>query len=1736
MGIEKGQKNIDTEQKKVDMFDTKEDKKVSDKKTNVVFQRLDDFQKQIDKSKEPEEVKAKQLKGLGDLLATGNIENIERIDKELESKLVLFEAGLAQFKNSNLYQVKDSDTLGQIVQEKLHVSLTNNPQLLFAGIKALQDYRDGHGSSLKVSEDGAIAWDKGNSAPDVLGFGEYLDLGVLNGLSANNEGMDFYIERTSSEEFRKAVTSLRDKMNKSAGVEDVVDMANDDGRPRTPEEVQALMDSELMSDFAGIDTESMGFGKIESREDFKKMLDGMTTDEERKEFLDSLTKVLEDQETKENISEQQKLRLKQVELISHVSLGISELFQDSGGVVMKALRIRLGEEKTKEKAQEFTDRAKTFGEAASLKVIQEPDKSLEELFPDVVGMFRKTGEGVLRYLMDIPSIDFKDVANEADLNSQRANVMDFLASIGAYKTVETLGAEALKEEFDKVKEGISESKKSEITKEAEEKISDKSDEYKAQWKADGMNDAQIKQFIDLLKQEQVDKDLTAYGLLNNFNVDKLSPDKKAVWDVYNETFDPQNEWFNITEDHFDFIVEELLINAPLIVLSGGVASMAKGALSVGARTFLAGSRLARYTELGRAAVVAYDAGNLAVGGTAMAGGILAEGTAFELAHNVIAVSIGLEEKWLYEMPDAMQKILWSSVTLGMFHGAGKVAEGVGKGIDRALAKQVLRFKGVANPEHFKSAIDIVAKEIGDTATRKVIQQLVISGNIEAATMLTIGAVQNGFYKGNLKDFFDNFEEELFHAYVAVGSLKMSGHLTGKMMRQGPKKKYNDVTPKDEMNRQEEIKFDESISVEIRAELTEIAEQVKSSAKELEAISRDNPTKEKLADWNSRSWELGRKIDKVEGKMVYPFYEPGKKACSDVQAKLSGARIKAGRMERQLKLDEIGEYVGEVISREMDLGKETKVDSALGELGDARERVERLPTASDITVGKAELLAQIDARKTVLETAKKTFDVPEPLLPLDVRVAQIRPGEWSPTNWTNTHGSIDMRLNEGGRDGGKMLVVSTGAAAFAAPGRELVTTGLWGCLAVFVKGPNGNALMHLTPSTELGYSVPGDRVGSREIDYDHLSATMDLIKPQLETLGPVDQLQVTILGTQQRRQRTEMGNVADAFKGAGVKSADTVTMPFRDGHSTVAFLPQKPGSLLIMSGKENAWVDLNLENSSLSLEPRAGKAEAVLGRELSTSQKDAVLKAHEVGAGGEGKFTPSELMQKARILEEAGFSKDERRKLMEEGITGDVGRVAAFYNERGKSVPYRVDENVIVPRSNGEQSPGKIISVTHNGRELVYEMRIQMGGGRTGLKTLTQAELNQYNRKYSEGSKVNTESGEATIIRRTPNGMYEVRMKDGSTGIFGEMYLDRMRTEKVDSGLNQEQLRFRYEQRQEMMKGDFDKVASENSQPPVTTKILNEGWFKVQRVIEVDGQTFYFGPVTKGPHTDSYLEAIAFVRVGNQMYPRLFYRSNSDGVWRCSAEKVFNREGTDFIYKKGTLYTQETKLHPTLNFYLERSQATPVRLAKEVGEYFHVGNDRRYDKLGNKDRYDSEVSIYRSRGLEDLTRVQPGHPNSSGVRPDQMRAYLSSARYPEGFIPDFQRNMLGKPYDVTHSLAGKAKGYDFSSTLDGRQVEWKFVVDISGRVWIESVKFTDAKTSSFGNYSEIIDTGFLTSKPFEYRHQAAGIQGRDNVELTPDVAANAPQNMDHQYQYVDQTPILSALAPIQAFKAALPYLK
>ena len=82
--------------------------------------------------------------------------------------------------------------------------------------------------------------------------------------------------------------------------------------------------------------------------------------------------------------------------------------------------------------------------------------------------------------------------------------------------------------------------------------------------------------------------------------------------------------------------------------------------------------------------------------------------------------------------------------------------------------------------------------------------------------------------------------------------------------------------------------------------------------------------------------------------------------------------------------------------------------------------------------------------------------------------------------------------------------------------------------------------------------------------------------------------------------------------------------------------------------------------------RTQRAEIMLGRSLSDQQKQAIIRAHEVGRGQPGKdgtlaragnYTEAQLQEKIRILDEAGIKNSfERRILVEANIVGDINEL------------------------------------------------------------------------------------------------------------------------------------------------------------------------------------------------------------------------------------------------------------------------------------------------------------------------------------------------------------------------------------------------------------------------------------------------------------------------------------------------
>lgn len=89
----------------------------------------------------------------------------------------------------------------------------------------------------------------------------------------------------------------------------------------------------------------------------------------------------------------------------------------------------------------------------------------------------------------------------------------------------------------------------------------------------------------------------------------------------------------------------------------------------------------------------------------------------------------------------------------------------------------------------------------------------------------------------------------------------------------------------------------------------------------------------------------------------------------------------------------------------------------------------------------------------------------------------------------------------------------------------------------------------------------------------------------------------------------------------------------------------------------------IKNALLGDSERVDVAAQLLRRDLTEKEREALLKAHNQGKGEAGKhngpagvynYTNTQLLKKTRILNEAGFSKEDRRILMDAGLVGAPG--------------------------------------------------------------------------------------------------------------------------------------------------------------------------------------------------------------------------------------------------------------------------------------------------------------------------------------------------------------------------------------------------------------------------------------------------------------------------------------------------
>lgn len=120
-------------------------------------------------------------------------------------------------------------------------------------------------------------------------------------------------------------------------------------------------------------------------------------------------------------------------------------------------------------------------------------------------------------------------------------------------------------------------------------------------------------------------------------------------------------------------------------------------------------------------------------------------------------------------------------------------------------------------------------------------------------------------------------------------------------------------------------------------------------------------------------------------------------------------------------------------------------------------------------------------------------------------------------------------------------------------------------------------------------------------------------------------------------------------------AERLNMAGEGGVATEA--PQPAGEVAQTDGITPSEVSANAARDDMQ---RLQKAQQLLGTQLTKEQGEAILEAHRIGAGEPGKdqspasignYTTNQLLRKARILKEAGFSKEQVHNLLGSGIAG-----------------------------------------------------------------------------------------------------------------------------------------------------------------------------------------------------------------------------------------------------------------------------------------------------------------------------------------------------------------------------------------------------------------------------------------------------------------------------------------------------
>lgn len=328
-------------------------------------------------------------------------------------------------------------------------------------------------------------------------------------------------------------------------------------------------------------------------------------------------------------------------------------------------------------------------------------------------------------------------------------------------------------------------------------------------------------------------------------------------------------------------------------------------------------------------------------------------------------------------------------------------------------------------------------------------------------------------------------------------------------------------------------------------------------------------------------------------------------------------------------------------------------------------------------------------------------------------------------------------------------------------------------------------------------------------------------------------------------------------------------------------------------------------------------------------------------------------------------------------------------------------------------------------------------------------------------------------------------------------------------------------------GDFHRLEQARADPnqfELTRTLLSQDAFKPTNMLTIGERKFMVGRVING----QYL--IMFYEDPNtkKLFPRVVVSSQSGRSWRSTPGEGGDSRG----YSKGTNihYVQEAKAHTNIVRYADEAMAAKYSVGfrdPDLGgsvteKYFHLGSKN--SKKPEWYTFDQEISKYDDKGvLRQFQQYPPGYLDKKSFGENanisvQFRNFDFSTPELKAFLPDFTKPPVAIS-TLEATFLGKVRLETYLAQLNGRPIEWVMAYDTASRVWVDRIAFLDREVNSYGIIPEVIDSGCLTNKPFEYTSAIGALKAGEEYFMEPNLG------------YEDITPLLDNLLPIKQFRRA-----